>query len=377
MRKLTLLVTLLASVALFAQCKQTPANQYKLVGITETVPTQAILTWTVDEQEMADTVAVAEGNTFEFIGTTDEPIPARIIVHFAPENEGDQPKQYRANLYLEPGTINLNIPADMTAATVSGTPANDQAAEWSAIQKPLREEMDLINTEYMAVPDEEKAARIEEFRTRMIAANDKSKAAMEEFVAARPDSWFALNTLYSQIVSAEDIDGAQATLDKFTEPLRATKVGQSKQAQIDKWKTVIVGATAPDFTQNDVDGNPVKLSDFRGKWVLIDFWASWCGPCRAENPNVVAAYNQYKDKNFTILGVSLDQPGAKEAWVKAIADDKLDWTQVSDLQGWKNAAADLYAVRSIPANFLLNPEGVIVAKNLRGEELATKLAEVL
>ena len=137
----------------------------------------------------------------------------------------------------------------------------------------------------------------------------------------------------------------------------------------------IVGKEAPDFSIPDVNGKQVSLSSFRGKYVLVDFWASWCGPCRMENPNVVNAFHQYKNKNFTILGVSLDK--AKEPWVKAIADDKLAWTQVSDLKYWESAVVPLYNIEGIPYNILVDPKGIIIARNLRGSALHTKLSEVV
>jgi peroxiredoxin len=142
-------------------------------------------------------------------------------------------------------------------------------------------------------------------------------------------------------------------------------------------KITAIGSIAPDFIQNDVNGKPVQLSSFRGKYVLIDFWASWCGPCRQENPNVVRTYHKYKNKNFTVLGVSLDKETAKGAWLAAIKSDGLEWTQVSDLKFWNNMAATLYGVHSIPQNFLIDPQGKIVAKGLRGDDLDDKLQELL
>jgi len=146
--------------------------------------------------------------------------------------------------------------------------------------------------------------------------------------------------------------------------------------RIDIAKKTGIGNYAIDFTQNDTLGKPVSLSSFKGKYVLVDFWASWCGPCRRENPNVVKVFNKFKDKNFTILSVSLDQPTGREKWMKAIHDDGLTWTHVSDLKYWDNAVAKQYAIRAIPQNFLIDPQGKIIAKNLRGEDLDLKLTEV-
>lgn len=136
-----------------------------------------------------------------------------------------------------------------------------------------------------------------------------------------------------------------------------------------------IGSVAPDFSQNDVNGTPVTLSSFKGKYVLIDFWASWCRPCRDENPNVVQNFNRFKNKNFTVLGVSLDR--AKDPWVQAIADDNLAWTHVSDLKFWSNEVAQLYKINSIPKNLLIDPEGKIVAKDLRGPALESTLCQFL
>jgi peroxiredoxin len=137
-----------------------------------------------------------------------------------------------------------------------------------------------------------------------------------------------------------------------------------------------IGTLSPDIVLKDVNGTPVSLSSLKGKVVLIDFWASWCGPCRAENPNLVASFNKYKDKGFQVLSVSLDRPGGKEKWLKAIHDDALTWWHVSDLQFWNNAVAKQYGIEAIPQNLLIDPSGKIIAKNLQGLELDKKLAAI-
>ncbi|MBK6828661.1 MAG: TlpA family protein disulfide reductase [Chitinophagaceae bacterium] len=139
----------------------------------------------------------------------------------------------------------------------------------------------------------------------------------------------------------------------------------------------LIGQPAPDFTLPDPNGKAISLSSFKGKYVLVDFWASWCGPCRAENPNVVSAYQKFKDKNFTILGVSLDQPGGKDAWMKAVMKDNLTWTQVSDLKWWSSAVVPLYKIEGIPYNVLVDPQGKVIAESLRGADLDKKLTELL
>jgi peroxiredoxin len=200
---------------------------------------------------------------------------------------------------------------------------------------------------------------------------------VEQFLQRKPSSSMsALLVAYAfETDPNKSIEMAERRLNMLKGEALKSRYTESLSQQLSVAKIGAVGSKAMDFTQNDVNGKPIKLSNFKGKYVLVDFWASWCKPCRAENPNVVTAYNKYKDKNFTVLGVSLDQD--KPNWVSAIATDNLTWTHVSDLQFWNNAVAQLYKVQSIPQNYLIDPNGVIIGKNLRGEELQAKLQELI
>ena len=198
---------------------------------------------------------------------------------------------------------------------------------------------------------------------------------IEELIQKQPASIvsaFILYRFYSNRLSSEELEKDIALLDRSLDNTQYVQLLKELVPVLAKRR---IGSSAPDFTLNDPNGTPVKLSAHFGKYLLIDFWAAWCGPCRRENPNVVKTFNKYKDKGFEVFGVSFDR--SKDAWIKAIKDDGLAWTQVSDLAFWNSAPGKLYGIRTIPSNVLIDPKGNIIARNLYGAELDQKLGELL
>jgi peroxiredoxin len=287
-------------------------------------------------------------------------------------------------LVTKPGTVDLKADMETLAnSVVENDPENDLYTEFIKDGAPARQQIqDKLNAKFGAdvitnlTPKDPQYAVIYKYYNELNEGYNQGQVErLGSFIKQHPDafaSMYVLNTMITIIPA----DKAQLYYDELTPAYKNTSYAASIQKTIDAKKITAIGKIAPDFEQPDTSGKVVKLSDFKGQYVLLDFWASWCGPCREENPNVVKAYQKFHGKGFTVLSVSLDQPGKKANWLNAIHHDGLTWTQVSDLQFWNNAAAVLYGIKAIPQNFLIDKEGKIIAVNIKGDDLNKKLTEL-
>lgn len=347
----------------------TPAKAYLYYGLSNKPVDSAIIT----------------NGSFTFSGQVNSVIQASVAIKHTRIPARLDTDADIIDFLIDAGTTKLVSATDsIKYAVLRGAKVNEDYAKYKAFVKPAKDKKFALLKEYYSKTPEEKddetylatiGKRDEIIINEMVKLN-------EQFYTAHPNSFSGLVAFNEAANLQADLKGSEAVFNetafnKFSPTVKGTELGKHISQKIAGAKNTIIGKLAIDFTQNDVNDHPVKLSDFRGKYVLLDFWASWCGPCRAENPNVVRAYNTYKDKNFTVLSISLDNPGKKQDWLNAIKKDGLTWPQLSDLKGWENAVSKLYGVSAVPANFLIDPSGKIIAKNILGEELNIKLAEVL
>ncbi len=375
MKKIILSICIIAGIA---ACNQQPEG-YTLEGtLTGDVEngTQVFLRTVGENNQPVDVdTAKVENGKFTFTGTADSPELNYIFI--------DKLPGYTA-VILENGEIEFNAQKDsLGLAEITGTPQNEIFADYMEQSKELTQQAQSIQQDMQQASMKKDTATANSLRDEMMELQTEYKNFELDYIENHPDALISVlligNALGSGVITAEE---AQAMYDKLSPEIKKTKAATTIQERLEAQnqaeanaKNTSIGAKAPDFTAPTPNGKELALNDALGKVTLVDFWAGWCKPCRAENPNVVKVYEKYHDKGLNILGVSLDR--TEEAWKKAIEDDGLTWQHVSNIAYFNDPIAKLYNVDAIPAAFLLDENGIIVAKNLRGPALEEKVAELL
>lgn len=379
MRKILVFLGFLPLLALAQERKP-----FRLTGKVKNLayaPEWVYLQYKTNGEWKTDSVKVT-GGKYSFSGSVEEPVQGRLRVKYGPDQAGNKVPVVSARdirfIFLAPGKIKVISVDSFSNIQVKGSAAHTEYMKLVKAQESFNERTKPLYAKYDEFRKANDKTGMEKVEKEIDAIDDEERESVYgDYVKKNPASPIAVWALQQYAgweINPEKADPLFASLSESNKRLPSALL---LREDIDIARKTGIGRIAMDFTQNDTSGNPVMLSSLRGKYLLIDFWASWCGPCRAENPNVVKVYQKYRDRNFHIIGVSLDRPGQKEKWMKAIHDDKLEWTHVSDLKFWDNEVAKQYGIKAIPQNLLLDPEGKIIAKNLRGEELESKLGETM
>jgi len=317
------------------------------------------------ETGMRDSVSLDHG-FFKFSGKADTPAMSTISLN----------NQYK-RFFLENGKIAILVKKDSVSyAQITGTKTQDEYNYFQdQFSKKLNDRMDILDKAYDSASNAKNTRATDSLEKLYKVLDNDQKQLVAEFTRSHPGSIVSAYEIYSNFSYNPPVNKLDSIYKMLDSAMQNSYYGKMIQKTIVKEKLTAIGNPAPVFENNDVNGKPVSYTSLKGKYILLDFWASWCGPCRQENPAVVKAYHRFHNKGFDIFGISLDTDKSK--WMAAIKKDGLDWTQVSDLKGWKADVVSLYGVQGIPMNYLLNDKGIIIAKGLRGEDLDKKLQELL